>query len=87
MLKDESGRSLLVSVILWDTAIDAGEFFEAYRDFTDEEQQWDSHTEDGNKVTWHHSGRSVLLELDGESTLIGIAPDPETLELIAKDFP
>jgi len=29
----------------------------------------------------------VLLRLEGENTLIGIAPDPETLALIAKDFP
>jgi len=87
LLKDDSGRRLLVAVFLWDTSIDAGEFFESYRDFTDVEQQWESHAEDGNLMTWHAPGRSVLLELDGESTLIGIAPDPETLALIAKDFP
>ena len=35
----------------------------------------------------HTPGRSVLLESKGEITLIGIAPDQETLDLIAKDFP
>jgi len=87
LLKDDSGRSLFVAVFLWDTSIDAGEFFEAYKDFTDREQRWESRADDGHLMTWHSPGRSVLLELDGESTLIGIAPDPESLELIAKDFP
>lgn len=87
LLKDDSGRSLFMSMIVWDTSIDAGEFFEAYRDFTDRDQQWESHGEAGTTTTWHAPGRSVLLELDDEITLIGIAPDPETLDLIAKDFP
>ena len=38
-------------------------------------------------AVWHTPGRSVLLELKDEITLIGIAPGQETLALIAKDFP
>ena len=38
-------------------------------------------------MTWHAPGRSVLLQMKGDRTLIGIAPDRETLDLIAKDFP
>ena len=87
LLKDASGRRLLVAVIVWDTTIDAGEFFEAYKQLTGRAKQWESHEEDGGLITWHAPGRSVLLELEGDRTLIGIAPDRETLDLIAKDFP
>jgi hypothetical protein len=74
-------------VIVWDTIIDAREFFEAYKEFTGRAQRWESHEEDGNMAVWHTPGRSVLLELKGEITLIGIAPGQDTLDLIAKDFP
>ena len=87
LLKDDSGRRLFVSLIVWDTTIDAGEFFEAYKDFTVRAQQWDTHEEDESSALWHAPGRSVLLNLEGENTLIGIAPDAMTLDLIAKGLP
>ncbi|HIB13097.1 MAG TPA: hypothetical protein EYO17_14440 [Dehalococcoidia bacterium] len=87
LLRDDSGRRLFVAVIVWDTTIDAREFFEAYKEFTVRAQQWESHEEDESMAAWHTPGRSVLLESKGEITLIGIAPDQETLDLIAKDFP
>ena len=87
LLRDDSGRRLFVAVIVWDTTIDAREFFEAYKEFTVRAQQWESHEEDESMAAWHTPGRSVLLESKGEITLIGIAPGQETLDLIAKDFP
>ena len=87
LLKDDSGGRALAAVFVWDTAIDAGGFFEAYIEFTAQTNQWERREGDGDILTWHRDGRSVLLRLEGESTLIGIAPDPETLALIAKDFP
>ena len=87
MLKDDSGGRALAAVFVWDTAIDADEFFEAYIEFTDQTSQWERREDKGDILTWHRPGRSVLLRLEGENTLIGIAPDPETLALIAKDFP
>ena len=85
LFKDDSGGRALAAVFVWDTDIDAGEFFEAYMEFTAQTNQWERR--EGDMLTWHRDGRSVLLRLEGESTLIGIAPDPETLALIAKDFP
>ena len=87
LLKDDSGGRALAAVFVWDTAIDAGEFFEAYIEFTAQTSQWERREDKGDILTWHRPGRSVLLRLEGENTLIGIAPDPETLALIAKDFP
>ena len=87
LLRDDSGRRLFVAVIVWDTTIDAREFFEAYKEFTGRAQRWESHEEDESMAVWHTPGRSVLLELKDEITLIGIAPGQETLALIAKDFP
>ena len=81
---------MLAAVFVWDTAIDAGEFFEAYEayiEFTAQTSQWERREDKGDILTWHRPGRSVLLRLEGENKLIGIAPDPETLALIAKDFP
>ena len=87
MLKDDSGGRALAAVFVWDTAIDADEFFEAYIEFSDQTSQWERREDQGDSVTWHRPGRSVLLRLEGENTLIGIAPDPKTLALIAEDFP
>ena len=87
LLKDDSSGRALAAVFVWDTAIDASEFFEAYIEFTAQTSQWERREDKGDILTWHRPGRSVLLRLEGENTLIGIAPDPETLALIAKDFP
>ena len=87
LLKDDSGGRALAAVFVWDTAIDAGEFLEAYIEFTAQTSQWERREDKGDILTWHRPGRSVLLRLEGENTLIVIAPDPETLALIAKDFP
>ena len=87
LLKDDSGGRALAAVFVWDTAIDAGEFFEAYIEFTAQTSQWESREDKGDILTWHRPRRSVLLRLEDDNTLIGIAPDPETLALIAKDFP
>ena len=87
LLKDDSGGRALAPVFVWDTAIDAGEFFEAYIERTSQTSQWERREDKGDILIWHRPGRSVLLRLEGENTLIGIAPDPETLALIAKDLP
>ncbi len=74
-------------MFVWDTAIDAGEFFEAYIECTAQTSQWERREDKADILTWHRPGRSVLLRLEAENTLIGIAPNPETLALIAKGFP
>ena len=63
------------------------EVFEAYIEFTAQTSQWERREDKGDILTWHRPGRSVLIRLEGENTLIGIAPDPKTLALIAKGFP
>ena len=50
-------------------------------------RQWERREDKGDILTWHCPIRSVLLRLEGENKLIGIAPDQETLALIAKNFP
>jgi len=87
LLKDDSGGRALAAVFVWDTAIDADEFFEAYIKFTAQTSQSERLEDKGDILTWHRPRRSVHLRLERENTLIGIAPDPETLALIAKDFP
>ena len=85
LLKDDSGRRLFVAVIVWDTTIDALEFFEAYKEFTGRAQRWENHEDAEKSAAWHAPGRSLLLELKGDSTLIGIAPDEATLDLIEEN--
>jgi len=87
LMKDDSGGRALAAVFVWDTALDAGEFFAVYIEYTAQTSQWERREDKGDILTWHRQVRSVLLRLEGENTLIGIAPDPETLALIAKDFP
>ena len=87
MLKDDSGARALAAVFVWDTAIAASEAFDAYIEFTAQTSQRQRRENKGDILTWHRPGRSVLLGLEGENTLIGMAPDPETPALIAKDFP
>ena len=74
-------------MFVWDTAIDAGEVFAAYKDFTNSERRWDSDEVDGDIMIWYSDGRSVILRLEGQSKLTDIAPDSEILDLIAEDFP
>ena len=87
MLKDDSGARALATVFVWYTAIAASEAFDAYIEFAAQTSQWERRENKGDILTWHRPGRSVLLRLEGENTLIGIAPDPEALALIAKGFP
>ena len=87
LLGDGSGRRLFIVSIEWDSATDAQEFFGAYQKFTDQTRKWMSNDADGATVVWHDRDRSVLLQLDNDRTFICIAPDAETVELIATLLP
>jgi hypothetical protein len=87
LLRDGSGRRLFISLIEWDTDIDAREFFDAYRQFTETTGDWVTTDSQANEVRWHYPGWSVLLVLNGDLTLISIAPDPETVALAGSAFP
>lgn len=87
LLGDSSGRRLFIASIVWDSTADAQEFFGAYQKFTDQTRKWTSKDADGDAVVWHATDRSVLLRVDNDRTFISIAPDAETVELIASLFP
>ena len=82
LLRDGSGQRVFVSVIQWDTEIDAREFFDTYQEFTGAASPGTEKDDPAKIVRWEFPGKSVLLGLDGERTLIIMAPDPETIVLV-----
>ena len=82
LLRDGSGQRVFVSVIQWDTEIDAQEFFDTYQEFTGAANPGSKKDAQANIVRWKSVGKSVLLRLDGGRTMIIMAPDPETIVLV-----
>ena len=83
LLRDSAGGRIFVMLHQWDTGNDAQEFFDVYEGFTDSTATWAAKDAVGNSVRWDAEGRSVVLVLDQDRTLVGIAPDPETADLVA----
>ena len=81
LLRDSAGGRIFVMFHQWDTGNDAQEFFDVYEEFTDSRATWAAKDAVGNSVRWDAEGRSVVLVLDQDRTLVGIAPDPETADL------
>ena len=69
-------------MVQWDTAIDALEFFDTYQEFTDAAAPGSEKDAQANIVPWNSHEKSVHLRLDGDRTLISMAPDPETIALV-----
>ena len=83
LYRDGSGHHLFVALIEWDTALDAREFFDAFQQLTDSKGNWEKRGAQTHDVRWSSPDRSVLLRQAGDRTVIGIGPDPGSLELIA----
>jgi hypothetical protein len=88
-LKNDAEDKLLVWRSTWDTAEDAGEFFEAYSAFVYDKYdgQWESLSEMGTSRQWTMADSNVYLGQDGADILVVIAPDGAVTDKVLAEFP
>jgi hypothetical protein len=86
---EDSDRSgLLVMQSVWDTDVDAEEFFTAYIDFVDMKSlgTWDLTLSNQGKRWWNAQDMSVYLSISGDEVLLIIAPDESVVKAVLPQF-
>ena len=83
LFEDTNGENLLVSLITWDSADDAEEFFDVFLDFTQErtDGSWEVSGDDSSRGM-SLPGQSIRLSLEGRDTILIIGPDDQVVATV-----
>ena len=90
LLNGPDEATLLASLVVWDTnKTDATEFHQAFLDHmrSSTDQQWEAPDAEGGDRLMVLPGRTVLLRLDGDRTLLVVAPDAALAQAAGDAFP
>ena len=84
LLKGPEDKSLLASLVTWDTTGDAVEFAEALMSFTESRTAgtWDPVGQDGTDYVMKLPAQRIYFSVSEADTLLVIAPDDATLEAV-----
>jgi hypothetical protein len=85
--RNTSGQRVLAYLAVWDSPGEAQEFFAAYQSFTDAAGNWTHRDAQAKLVRWEAAGKSVLLGLAEDQTLVILSPDLEIASRIISAFP
>jgi hypothetical protein len=79
----DSNQAVAVISFIWDTNKDSREFFDAFNIYGT--ARWGSPTSQNNTIiNWHALDQYTLIKYDSPRTIIIIAPDPISLDLISQ---
>lgn len=87
LLRHASGQRVFTYLVEWDGSADAQEFFVHYQRFIDAASSWASKDTGAKVGRWEAPGRSVLLALAENRTLLVLSPNAETTGQIVFAFP
>ena len=89
LLSGPGDATLLASLVVWDTEEDAAEFHQTFLDHMRNQtgQEWEAPDAEGGDHLMALPGRTVLLRLDGDRTLLVVAPDVGLAQAAGDAFP